>query len=199
MNLMEFSSFSYTTIPKLFHKDATGGFFEKCISCECDLLEEEVDYLIEKALKPYTGLDNYATIFEYAICWPCSEVMRQTLSKESRSNIAQYFDKYLDLEVRRRELDDAEKPPVVEEWLGTCAINKTPASSLKELQIYGHFQGRHMVFHHYPFMLGGPVMDELIHLISNKTLDDLQRFTDQLTSGPPEFADLLKTGPRVFI
>ena len=196
---MEFTSFNYTPIPKLFQKDATGGYFDKCISCECNLLEEDVDYLIEKALKPYAGLNSYATVFEYAICWPCSEAMRQTLSKESRENIANYFDQNLDLESRRQALKDPENSPQVEDWLGTCAVSKASASSLKELQIYGHFQGKQMVFHHYPFMLGGPVMDELIHLISNKTLDDLQRFTDQLTSGPPEFADLLKTGPRVFI
>ena len=187
----------YMSIPKIFRKDATGGYFETCISCECNLLEEEVDYLIEKALKPYDGLNSYSTVFEYAICWACSEKMRMTLSQESKANIAKYFDQHLDLEERRKRFE--ETPLDVERWLGTCAISHAPVSELKEFQIYGHFQGSDMIFHHYPFTLSGQVMDELIHLISNKTLDDLQNFTDQLTSGPPEFADLLKSGPRVFI
>lgn len=188
---------NYIPIPKIFQKDATGGYFEKCISCDCDLLEGEVDYLIEKALKPYDGLKSYATVFEYAICWPCSEKMRLTLSEESRKSISRYFEEHLDLEARRHHL--AESSLDVESWLGICAISQEPVQHLKEFQIYGHFQGGDMIFHHYPFTLSGQVMDELIHLISNQTLDDLQDFTDQLTSGPPEFADLLKSGPRVFI
>jgi len=56
-----------------------------------------------------------------------------------------------------------------------------------------------LVLDHYPMLLGGPALDRLVELLSNQTLDDLQRFTENLIDGPPEFADLLTKGPRVFI
>lgn len=184
-------------IPKIFQADATGGYFEKCISCECSLLNDQVDYLIEKAFKAYDGLNNYATIFEYAMCWSCTEKMRQTLSIQSRTNISRFFERYTDLEGRRQQF--REKSSDINQWLGRCAVSHVQAHDLKEFQIYGHCQGSDLILHHYPFMVSGQVMDDLIQLISNKTLDDLQNFTDELIGGPPEFADLLKTGPRVFI
>lgn len=188
---------NFGNIPKLFKADATGAYFERCISCECQLLTGEVDYLIEKAIKSYEGLNQYATIFEYAMCWECVESMRETLSHESRTRMNDYLQEHADFQQRQTRLNNT--TPQAETWLDHCLISNAPAGSLKEFQIYGHCHGTDLVYHHYPFMISGPVLDEMIHLISNQTLDNLQNFTEQLTDGPPEFADLLKSGPRVIL
>jgi len=43
-------------------------------------------------------------------------------------------------------------------------------------------------------------LDKIVALISQETLDELDRFKDDLTSGPPELRELFeKGGPRVLI
>ncbi len=194
---MEFSKKNFTTIPKIFQSDSKGGFFDHCISCDRNLLDRNTDYLVEKALKSYNGLKAYATLFEYAMCWDCVEKMQASLSEESRARMAAYFKQHMDMETRSASLQSSNYD--VGHWLDQCVISQAKASGLREFQIYGHCRGNHLVFHHYPFMIGGPVLDEITDLLSNATLDALQNFTDQLTDGPSEFADLFKVKPRIVL
>jgi len=185
---------NHIDIPKIFYSDATGGYLERCIGCDLELLHHETDYLIEKAFKSYQGLESYSTIFEYAMCLNCVNSMHMTLSPESRTNISAYFQEHAKFTDRRLSKDPQED---VNRWLGSCILTSETAYDTPEFQIYGHCKGENLIIDGYPFMISGKATDDLIELISDKTLDELQNFTDQLVGGPSEFADILKLGPRL--
>lgn len=191
-------SFGFVEIPKIFMSDLTGAPIQECISCNCNLTEPGKDYLIEKAIKPYKGFKAYSTIFEYAICMPCANDMQNKISKESRKKIDAYFQKNIEMAVRKADLR-READQSVEKWLERCVINGMYVEEISECQIYAHCQGEHLVMHDFPYMVSGPALDEVVDLLSNQTLDDLENFKNNYVDGPSEFQDLLKSGPKVFI
>lgn len=184
-------------IPKLFYSDLTGAPIERCISCECNLLEPGTPYMIEKALKPYNGYQAYSTIFEYAICFTCMGAMKNIISAKSRENITAYFSQNMDPSFRKDILQ--QNPLKVEPWVERCMIKGLPINELNECQVYAQCQGNQMVVGDFPYMVSGVALDEVVDLLSPETLDDLERFKNEFVDGPSEFQDLLKSGPKVFI
>ena len=63
----------------------------QCISCECELLNGDVPYMIEKALKPYNGFNSYSTVFEYAMCLKCMQGYQGDISDKSRQESKNTF------------------------------------------------------------------------------------------------------------
>ena len=43
-----------------------------------------------------------------------------------------------------------------------------------------------------PYVIGGAAVDEIAHMLSNKTIDDLRGFMGDNFGIPPEFRDLFK-------
>ena len=184
-------------IPKVFYSDLTGTPMSKCISCECNLLVSGTKYVIEKALKPYEGYYSYSTIFEYAICMSCAGKMKNLISAHSMKNITQYFKKNFDTKNIRRTLFE-NKSTDVESRLNRCMVKDTIITDLSECQIYAHCDGEQMLIGHFPYMVSGAALDEVVDLLSAETLDDLDKFKNEYVDGPSEFQDLLQSGPKVF-
>jgi hypothetical protein len=166
--------------------------------CEKNLLEEGVQYRIEKAIKKYPDSDAISTIFEYAICNDCGVQANATLSKESKENIQLYFESHVDMYERREQLLE-EKGMDTDEWLSHCAIKGTPLNEAEEYQIYAHCNGSDMLFSYWPMAISSQAIDEVAQLLSNETLDEIDRFTDQINDLPPELRDLFKDRPLVVI
>lgn len=185
-------------IPKIFFSDLTGTPINKCISCECDLLVEGTQYLIEKAIKPYKGHDSYSTIFEYAICMPCTHKMKNMISSKSMQRIMKYFQANLDV-VGRQELMLKGDYSSVNPWIEQCMVKGINISEISECQIYAQCNGENLMFGEFPYMVSGVALDEVVELLSAETLDDLERFKNEHVDGPSEFQDLLQSGPKVFI
>lgn len=184
-------------IPRIFFSDLTGALLEKCISCERKLLEDNVNYVIEKALKMLYGYKSYSTIFEYAMCLKCAEKMRGNISSKSMQNIHQYFVENVDF----NQFNDQQvtgSNGVIEQRIEKCIVKGKYAEELNECQIYAQCIGDKMVLSEFPYMMSGEAMDEIVGLMSSETLDDLNNLKDELV-GPSEFQDLLKSGPKVFI
>lgn len=185
-------------IPKLFYSDLTGAPIDKCICCECSLLEPTTQYMIEKSLKPYNGYQSYSTIFEYAICMSCMDSMKNIISTKSRENITAYFSQNLDPSYRSSILQ-SNNSNSIDPWVDRCMIKGTSIGELNECQVYAQCQGNQIVMEDFPYMVSGMALDEVVELLSAETLDDLERFKDEFVDGPSEFQDLLKSGPKVFI
>ncbi|MEP4095617.1 hypothetical protein [Reichenbachiella sp.] len=184
-------------IPKLFYADITGAPMDKCISCECNLLDGNVPYMIEKALKPYDGLRSYSTIFEYAMCMDCMTGYQSKISSQSMQSINEYFASHIDIEGRKKLITN-ESYTDLAPWVNRCVVKNLEAEDLAECQIYGQCLGDQLVMGDYPYMLSGVAMDEVVELLSPETLDEFGRLQEELI-GPSEFQDLLKGGPKVFI
>lgn len=185
-------------IPKVFWSDLTNQPFDKCISCECNLLDDNVEYMIEKAFQSTNISGVNSTIFEYAMCFDCANQLRSQLSASSLKNIDRFYANRADFESRRNKLLSNDLN--VDIWLNDCIINQRPYQVGEEFQIYGQCVGKDFIYADMPFMISGQALEEIIDLISNETMDELDNFKDKLTSGPPEFMELLNsTGARVFI
>lgn len=188
---------SQIEIPKIFHNYSTGSNFERCIECDIYLLDGKVEYFIEKAIKSYQDFTATDVIFEYAICTGCAEKMRKRMSSESMASIQRYFSENVDF-VRRMQLMQA-SPNNPESWMSECLVKNTNANQLEEYQIYAHCRGNHLVTTQMPYLVSSAALDEIAHLLSNETLDELDGFMNQHFGPPPELMEPLPGRRRVVL
>lgn len=184
-------------IPKAFHNFETGGPFERCIDCDVYLLDGEVEYFVEKAIKSYKDFTATDVIFEYAICMNCAERMRKRMSKESMQSIQQYFTENVNF-IDRMQLMQAH-PNNPEAWMQQCLVKGTQANQLEEYQVYAHCKGKKLVTAQMPYLISGKALDEISQLLSNETLDELDGFMDQHFGPPPELMEPLPVRRRVIL
>lgn len=175
-------------IPDKFHSQFSGGYFENCLVCDRNLLENHVHYLIEKAIKRFPEYGTEEVIFEYGICIPCLMSMRKRLSEVSKQRVEDYFAAHVDLNERRRQL--RENSFDLDKLLDHCIVKNTDASQLTEYQIYAFCRGKKMIISEMPYLIGGEAIDELAQRLSNETLDEIDGFTDKYFGFPPEFRDI---------
>lgn len=178
----------YIEVPPVFCSDISGRPIEHCLVCDRYLLDNGVLYLIEKAYKNRRQFGTREVIFEYAMCLDCQEELRNSFSRESLSRIDGYFSAHVDLARRRRVLLESAGLDI-EPWLSHCVIKKTPLEEMDEFQMMCQCDGRYMLFAYLPYTLGGAAMDEIMQLLSNKTLDRLDGFIDEYFGLPPEFRE----------
>jgi len=188
---------NYQTIPRLFYADLTGVPMHQCISCECELLEGAVPYMIEKALKPYDGFRSYSTIFEYAMCMNCMKGYQDKISQKSMLRINEYFASRLNLK-NRKNLIANESYHDLNLWVNNCFVKGLEVQNIGECQIYAQCIGDQLVMADFPYMISGAALDEVVDLLSPETLDEFDRLKDELI-GPSAFQDLLKGGPKVLL
>lgn len=177
-------------IPKKFYNTLTEKPFEECLSCGTSLLEPEVRYVIEKAVKRFPDLDTEEVIFEYAMCLNCAQSLRENLSKDSRERIDLYMRERM-LEVTRnfREYQEQGDP---EASIKNCIITGKGIGSVMNYQLYAHCQGGKIIPDEGPFMISGQALEEIAELLSDKTRDELDDFINNNFGLPPEYADLIK-------
>lgn len=171
-------------IPKEFYSFETGSRFERCIECNKYLLDEGTEYIIEKAIKSYEGFSAKDTVFDYAICMNCADDMRKEISKDSWESMMKYFQENMDLMTR---LEMQNQSP--EENLKTCMIKKTNISDCREYQIYAHCNGTKLNLENPPYMISGEVMEDLLPLLSEKTIDEMNGFMNKHFSPDPSIME----------
>jgi hypothetical protein len=185
-----------TEIPPIFWSDAEAAPFENCINCQCDLLESNAPYMIEKAVRGFDGEKVSATIFEYAVCMNCAQKMNMKLSVQSRQRIEAYFHTHVDFKERSKQLQNESD----EAWLQNCLVHHKPVNQEGECQLYALCQGNQFVYQEFPYMIRAEALDEMMDLISAETLRQLDDFKDDLIDGPPELKELFeKGGPKVLL
>jgi len=181
-------------IPEIFYSDANGKPFNKCIDCNKSLPGNDVEYIIEKAYKKYKEFNTDDTIFEYAICLDCAEKLFRSFSEQSRKAIDDYFEENIDIEARLIAAGKKEDF-VIEDYISKCMIKGLPVEDLDEYQLVCYCKGDKISMIRPPYMISGAASDEVMQLLSNKTTDILNGFTDDFIGIPPEFKDLLKDKP----
>lgn len=185
-----------TVIPPLFWSDAEAAPFKKCINCQSNLIESNIPYMIEKAVRGFDGEKVSATIFEYAVCMNCAQEMNMKLSVQSRERIEQFFHARVNFKERNNQLQHKKE----EEWLQNCLIHHQPVNEEGECQLYAFCQGKQFVYQDFPYMIRAEALDEMMDLISAETLRQLDDFKDDLIDGPPELKELFeKGGPKVLL
>ena len=175
---------SHDDIPEAFYSFETKSPFERCIECDKYLLDEDTEYIIEKAIKNYQGYSAKDVIFDYAICMDCAEQMRKEVSKESWEKMMQYFQANLQVQNRLKMQNNSPA-----ENLSTCMVKKTHVDNCQEYQIYAHCKGGKLNLENPPYMLSGEVMEELLPLLSNSTIDQMNGFMNKHFSPDPSLME----------
>ena len=188
----------YIKIPKKFYSTETDLPFTNCVSCDKYLLQPNSPYVIEKAVKQYPDYNTTDVIFEYAMCMDCYQNLHNTMSLESKSNIEKYFNANVDLKERRTNLIKA-KELSIEDWTSNCIIKGTHVSELTEYQIACQCDGEYLLFTNMPFLIGNAAMDEMMNLLSNKTIGEINGFRDKFFSPDPDLRKLFDEPKFVFI
>lgn len=182
---------NYTRIPKVLHSSDTKKMFERCLVCDCYLLEAGTPYMIEKAIRQYAEMKVNEVIFEYAMCMTCATQMNGSLSEESRERINNYFTSNADLAARSLKLLQ-NRSRRIQPWINRCVIKDTPISKSQEYQIVAQCDGKHLLFSVMPFAISFEAMDEISNLLSEKSLGEIDDFMGRFFTGPPEVAEILK-------
>lgn len=184
-------------IPSLFYSFPGDEPFKKCIECERNLMEDNCEYVIEKAIRNYTEYSTQDTIFDYAICMECATSINQKLSKESMLKIKQYFAENLNVENRERRIIEAAGD--IMKLTNRCMIKDTEAKASGEFQIYAYCVGNKISLDNPPYMISGEVLDEVAEVISKQTRDILNGFFDSHFSPDPSLMAPLPDRPKVVL
>jgi hypothetical protein len=182
----------YREIPKIFKTFVSESFFNHCIVCNKNLLHEGTQYLIEKAVK-----DSFVE-FEYAICFECTEKLRETLSTESKQRVNHYFEAKTNLQERRQKLLK-EKGNNIDAWLSSCIFTSNHIDEISEYQIYAHCDGKDLLFTYMPYMISGQALEEMQELLSKKTKEALDGFVDKYFGLPPDWKEALKKKDLILV
>lgn len=186
-------------IPKEFMSFEDGQPFTNCKVCNRDLTEKNSHYVIEKAIRKYTGYNAWDVVFEYAICIECAEGFRKEMSAESVSKIEQYFIENANFSLQAQRLSKIEGDPNIEDFTNQCLIKGLDKNQIEEYQIYGECRGNRFIYGNMPYMICGEAMDDIAQLLSNQTLDELDGFAGKYLGPSPELEGLFKGRKLILI
>jgi len=181
---------SAEVIPEIFHSYSTKTFFDRCIECDTYLLDKEIPYFIEKAIKKYPGMRGYDVIVEYAICINCADKIRQRMSTKSMMKLTEYMHRNVD-PARRTALISAE-PDNPLAWTDECLIKGLKKDELMEYQLYAQCLYDRLLLPDMPYMISHVAIGEMADLLSAQTLGEMDDFIGKHFGPPSEVA----TGPR---
>jgi len=184
-------------IPKEFYPFESAEPFKECMVCGIDLTLGTIDYFVEKAVKNNVEYQVQDIVFEYAICSACAHTMQQSISKESQQNMQAFFTNRQAFMSKMQAYQRGEGEPL-EELISRCSLYGEPITEMSEYMMLGHFRGGKMITTTMPYIMGGKAMDELSGLMSNETIDEMNKFKDQYFGGPVELEGLWK-GKPVFL
>jgi hypothetical protein len=180
-------------VPEILYSDLTGKIMYRCVSCDKNIVESGEPYVIEKAFRYYPEYNISNTIFEYIMCLPCAQKMQESMSEESMQKIQQYFNQVNLIERSQNMWDEYGND--FESWISNCIIKDSPRTGMEEYQVCGQCIGDKLVFDMLPYVLSHEASNEISDLLSNKTLDEYNRFVDDNFGLPPEFKKALKDSP----
>jgi hypothetical protein len=177
-------------IPKRFFSDVSDKPFENCNICGKYLLDNDVPYVIEKAVKNYKEQDFTSTIYEFAICQDCHMDMQKSMSEESLQNLQVYYNRVMQergsepimIDMRNFDLDS---------WLSKCFFKGSEISSMNEYQVVAQFKGSKLLMNTPPIIIGEDAMKQMAELLSEKTTDEMNGFRERFLGPSPEFEELI--------
>ncbi len=169
-------------IPPQFYSFDSGEPFKRCVECDRPL-DDDCEYMIEKAMKTYDGYSATDVIFDYAICMNCAMVIRQSFSEKSLEAIEKYFSNVVPRPTTI--LLDNSGYFNIDECLGQCLITGKPQKELKEFQIYAYCKGNSLQRQVPPYMVSNEAVEDLLPLLSASTNDILDDFFKRHFSPDP--------------
>lgn len=163
-------------IPSIFHNSETGAPIERCLMCDTYLLDDK-EYIIEKAMVNYPGTGTTDLIWEFAMCMSCMDSVMSEYSKESHQAMNEYFMDNMDFARQRALIKSENFDP--EEWMSSCMITGKPKNDCSQFQLTVQCKGDKAIFDRTPFLISDEAMDAVTELLSNATIDAMNKFRDE--------------------
>lgn len=185
--------YKFQDVPKEFYQDAEGKAFCNCTFCGNDLGGDEA-YMIEKAFKANPDTGQKVTLYEYAICMPCSMKKMEAMSEESVQNIKMYMQEHVYGKWGGEEIPDNYK-----EKLLTCPATGNNIADLQEYNYVGQFLGDKMILGTFPMAIDASLGESMQELLSESTKKEFDDFMDTITDIPPELRVLFKSKRPVLV
>ncbi|MDH3583062.1 MAG: hypothetical protein OER86_02475 [Phycisphaerae bacterium] len=180
-------------IPPVFHEFLEDRPFLKCLVCTQDLLDDGTLYSVQKS---YVGEE---VVLQYAICMSCQvEQVDKELSKESAEAIHRYFSEQVDFETRNHELLGAETV-TVDPWIDRCLMCGLERAEARGYTLVAVCDGPDILYHNVPLMICSRCEGAFVKLLSKKTREMLDDFTETYFDCPPSMEDLPFFGKPVLI
>lgn len=185
-------------IPEELLDDQTGKPFSHCRICALDLHEPEVPYMVEKVVKKNQALGLKEDLFAYAICLDCVTEMKSSISKESAEVIQEFIAGNSHFQRRMEKLFFGQNLEI-DELLGTCMLSSRQVAESSEYQMAALCEGDQLILGMWPYVVDSSMIVELSSMLSEETLGNMDDFYGQNFGLPPEWADLFKDRPVLWI
>jgi hypothetical protein len=180
------------SIPPVFYSFDTKSVFTHCLVCE-GLLNDDCDYMIEKAFRQYNGYTAIDVIFECAICMDCAIALQAGLSESSKRSIHGFINGHFNSEKRIKKILAIEKP---EELMESCLINEKSKKDCEYYQVFALCKGNHLNMQMPPYMICDEALEEMHGLLSEKSKEDLGGFFKKHFAPDP---DLFKNDLKLLL
>lgn len=186
-------------LPEEFYSDETNAPFIRCTVCDSDLLDSKIPYSIDKAIKVLASGDQ-VTLYEMAICAPCSHKMNDRVSEESRKVMEAFF---VELQLEKKQWEtmmrNLQTNPAEKSWLKQCFITGKPKSEFTEYNMVAQMMGSKIMPGMQPFVIDSKVMEGLQDKLSPETKQEFDDFRDKfLSPSDPELRALFQDSSFVF-
>jgi len=176
-------------IPRLFFDTVKELPFSNCSKCNRFLLEDGVEYMIEKVLIPGDVL------YEFAICDKCLISIQKVISKESLKNMQQFSEQELNKRIQTINHLGDEDFDTIKESLNT----QNPKYSYENCNIMAFFRGINLVEDYPAVCVSTQALEKMQDVLSKKTKDSFDDFMDFIGNAPPGLEELFKTRKPVLI
>jgi len=176
-------------IPRLFFDTVKDLPFANCSKCDRFLLDDTVEYMIEKVLIPNDVL------YEFAICSNCIISIQQEISEESLQNMQQFSEKELNKRIQKIDHMVNEDFETIKSKLG----NENPGLSYENCNVMAFFRGKNLVEDYPAICVSTQALEKMQDVLSKKTKDSFDDFMDFIGDVPPGLEELFKTRKPVFV
>lgn len=189
---------NFIQVPEIFHCEQTKSAFTNCTLCDADFTNTDTRYTIEKAYRQDVQKQTKELVFEIAVCEHCSKNVYDELSEDSKNKIQAHFLEKVDFLERYEKFEEFNLFDT-DSWLTNCLTTGKPMDELEEYQIYAFCEGTEMIFFNGPYMLSGIAIDNIMQLMSNKTLDILNGYTKRILGVPPGSEEKISSRKLIFV
>jgi hypothetical protein len=179
-------------IPKVFKTFISEDYFRNCITCDKYLLDDDTEYVIEKVIR-----EGYVEL-EYSMCLDCVDKMRQKMSKESMERVNHYFEVNFNFFEKRYDLF-ASQNSKIDDYISRSLFKDKSIHDLDEYQLLGHCRGNKMLLSVFPYIVCKDAIEEVQELLSAKTREELDDFTDKYFGLPPDLKEILRNKRPVLL
>jgi hypothetical protein len=171
----------FDPIPIQFQQGFFDGYFQSCQFCQCNLLDDRCNYIINKSYV------DHQLVYEIAMCVTCKMELNKAYSKESIESINKLFP-WKDILEKRMDIILADVEKKYEVLTDSCTLCNEKKENLANYYEYAFCNGKDLVYYHYPYLLCETCGLKIYTALSKKTINAVNEYFYSYFGAPPEWS-----------